>query len=394
MTEDYVNDWSTTLNGAINNAVTALTATATPPAALTPNFRIRIDDEIMLVTSIGGGTNWTVVREAEEATRFPAAAHANGAAITHVLTAASLPQIIDERIAGFTTPGIPTALSATAGAEMMGLRWAQSHNADLRLYEVRFAPESSPGSGTPDTGQWVSFDADATNATVMGLTADVLYFAQVRAVDRLDRVWTSAGDPTPVDRVADPEAGWSNITPDWETAMPTLVTAADVDFNSVTMAILATNMIDATTIQTGTLSFGAASMVSGLLIYNASGQLIARWNAKGLVSVDPTNTSHALRLLNDVLSYTQAYAGGAESESVWVPAINSSGAIATAITQGFFPGSHNSIPNSGFELSAFAQDFTVTWDVSPGAPGWDDAELSMGMNTADANNLTLISGTY
>ena len=65
MAENLANDVSGLLNAAIadgsTTSITMLSGTGFPAA----NFRIRIDNEYMLVTSVGGGTNWTVTRAIE-----------------------------------------------------------------------------------------------------------------------------------------------------------------------------------------------------------------------------------------------------------------------------------------------------------------------------------------
>lgn len=109
MTETNVNDFSTTLDGAIDDDDTTLTVNDSPPSGLTPNFRIRIEDEIMLVTAIGGtgDKTWTVTREVEEPSRFPAASHANGIPVHHVLTVAGL--------GGFQVETWDTVMAALSG---------------------------------------------------------------------------------------------------------------------------------------------------------------------------------------------------------------------------------------------------------------------------------------
>jgi hypothetical protein len=83
MSERFTNNASTTLNGAINNAVTSLVVTSAATFPTAGNFRIRIDDEIMLVTAVSG-TTFTVTR-AQEGTA--AASHSSGATVREVLTA-------------------------------------------------------------------------------------------------------------------------------------------------------------------------------------------------------------------------------------------------------------------------------------------------------------------
>lgn len=84
--EQFANNATTTLNGAITNVATTLVVTS---AALFPTagyFRVLIDSEILLVTSVSGAT-FTVTRGTEGTT---GAAHATLATVTLILTAASI----------------------------------------------------------------------------------------------------------------------------------------------------------------------------------------------------------------------------------------------------------------------------------------------------------------
>lgn len=87
--DHWSNSAQTTLNGAINNAVTSLIVTsALPfPQNTTEPFRILIDSEIMLVTAGQGTTTWTVIRGVEGTA---AAAHSNLATVTHMVSAFEL----------------------------------------------------------------------------------------------------------------------------------------------------------------------------------------------------------------------------------------------------------------------------------------------------------------
>lgn len=111
MAENLANDVQTTLNGAITNVATAITVSGSTgmPAA---NFRVRVDNEIMLVTSIGGGTNWTVTRAKEGTTGV---AHADGSYVVHVLTEEGLRQWLADRFAPLTASmGADVALNNVA----------------------------------------------------------------------------------------------------------------------------------------------------------------------------------------------------------------------------------------------------------------------------------------
>lgn len=89
MPEVFSNNAQSTLDGAINYLVTSLDVASASSFPANGNFRIKIDDEIMLVTAVATNT-FTVNRGAEGTT---AASHSNGATISHVLTAAAIEQI-------------------------------------------------------------------------------------------------------------------------------------------------------------------------------------------------------------------------------------------------------------------------------------------------------------
>jgi hypothetical protein len=83
--EQFANEYSTTLQGSITAGATSLVVSSATGAPGVP-FRLKIDDEILLVTAVAG-TTYTVTR-GQEGT--PAASHADGAAVEHILTAGGL----------------------------------------------------------------------------------------------------------------------------------------------------------------------------------------------------------------------------------------------------------------------------------------------------------------
>jgi hypothetical protein len=90
--EQFSNNASTTLSGAITNTATSITVASAMGFPGTAQYRILIDSEILLVTAGAGTTSWTVTRGLEGTT---AAAHSSGAVVTHILTAASLKSVPD-----------------------------------------------------------------------------------------------------------------------------------------------------------------------------------------------------------------------------------------------------------------------------------------------------------
>jgi hypothetical protein len=122
VTERFTNEATTTLAAGINASATSLTVSSSAnfPAA---NFRVRIDNEILLVTAVAG-TTWTVTRAVEAVNGVQvAASHAVLATVAHVLTAGGLQQAITEAgtgshpaiVVGSTNPTLasstPTALA-------------------------------------------------------------------------------------------------------------------------------------------------------------------------------------------------------------------------------------------------------------------------------------------
>jgi len=84
--ENLGNDFETTLAAAITTAGQTSITVASNAGAPAASFRVRIDDELLLVTA-NPSTSWTVERGVEGTT---ATTHSNGATVTHVLTKGGL----------------------------------------------------------------------------------------------------------------------------------------------------------------------------------------------------------------------------------------------------------------------------------------------------------------
>lgn len=103
--ERFANDAATVIDqvGGIDDddtTVDVASATGFPTSA---QYRIRIDDEIIIVTAGAGTTTWTISRGQEGTTP---ASHADGSAITHVLTAGGLRQAIADQVGDFVEPDV------------------------------------------------------------------------------------------------------------------------------------------------------------------------------------------------------------------------------------------------------------------------------------------------
>lgn len=88
MTETFANDAQTTINqaGGIGSGDVSFTVSSASDFPTSGEFRIRIDDELMLVTNVAGNV-FTVTRAIESTA---ATAHGNGAYVTAILTAGAL----------------------------------------------------------------------------------------------------------------------------------------------------------------------------------------------------------------------------------------------------------------------------------------------------------------
>ncbi len=102
MAEQFSNLAQTALSASAASGDATISVLTAAPFPSSAQYRIRVDSEIMIVTSGAGSLTWSVTRGAEGT---PAAAHASGATVTHVLTAGALGGQSDPAAA---TPGLRT----------------------------------------------------------------------------------------------------------------------------------------------------------------------------------------------------------------------------------------------------------------------------------------------
>jgi hypothetical protein len=145
--EQYVNTGRTTLNGGINDSQTSLSVTDGAVFPSTGNFRLKIDDEIVLCTERAGDT-LTVIRGAENTT---AAEHLNGAAITQVLTAGGLSRGCKDNDHFWDNPNRPPlARIVGAGGEALttsSFSWVNQGSATVSDENGTIVMVAPPASG-------------------------------------------------------------------------------------------------------------------------------------------------------------------------------------------------------------------------------------------------------
>lgn len=114
MAEFFTNNYQTTLNdsGGISNVDSSLIVTSATgaPAA---TFRIKIDDELILVGAKSGTTFSTLTRGIEGTA---AASHTDGSTVTHVLTAATVTASAHEAWTTYTPTWTASTTNPTLGS--------------------------------------------------------------------------------------------------------------------------------------------------------------------------------------------------------------------------------------------------------------------------------------
>jgi hypothetical protein len=140
LAEQYQNNSQTTLAEDLDNSETVITVTDGSVFPSAGQFRVLVDSEIFLVTSRSGNDLTAATRPQEGTT---AATHNNGAAITHVLTAASLARVIEQR-AGQVVDLAAEAMNfpSREGADDTQPEWWEEADANATLTEVDTAGET------------------------------------------------------------------------------------------------------------------------------------------------------------------------------------------------------------------------------------------------------------
>lgn len=170
--ENFANEFETTLTSGIDS-----TTTSVPVASVTgapeAEFRIRIDNEYMVVTGVSGLT-LTVLRGREGSANV---SHSNGATVTHVLTASGLSEGIMRRAYGnFAARGqiyddlfVATQYNGGVATNSSGTGSGLGANTpDLGHPGVLFCTPGTTATGR--AGLW-----NSSNTVTMGLTTDMWF---------------------------------------------------------------------------------------------------------------------------------------------------------------------------------------------------------------------------
>ena len=128
-TEKFSNNAITVLSGPIDSTTTTIVVDSASLFPTLPQFRIRIDDEILLVLGVAG-TTFTVTRGVEGTSNV---SHLSGALVTQILTSGALTQFGTDLLA---TPGTITASTPTGDVPVTGVVTQTAVNAKIPVNTV------------------------------------------------------------------------------------------------------------------------------------------------------------------------------------------------------------------------------------------------------------------
>lgn len=172
--EQFSNLAQTTLNGAINNSVTSLVVASATGFPTSGQYRIIIDNEILIVTAGAGTTTWTVTRGAEGTT---AVSHADKAPVTQVLTALAVTNIVQGQCGTRLTytQGTPVTTTDVTAATSIFLEPAGGGNVVTVYDGSQWRPVAIPGStyalkltNSAQTGTMINGQKTITGLTSTG----------------------------------------------------------------------------------------------------------------------------------------------------------------------------------------------------------------------------------
>lgn len=149
--EQFTNNASTTLNGAITSGASSLVVTSATLFPTSGNFRLLIGSEIIIVGAVSGTTFSSLTRGAEGTT---AAAHSNGDTVTAILTKSSIREVLAP--VGYPNLSLPAIGSVTW--DNQGSTTLTDNGKSWYMYK--------PGTGNSFSMSFVYWSAPATPWTV------------------------------------------------------------------------------------------------------------------------------------------------------------------------------------------------------------------------------------
>jgi len=203
--EQFANNPSSTLAGAIAAGATSLTVASAASFSTEGTFRILVDSEIMLVTGVAGAT-FTVERGAEGTS---AAAHSAGATVTQVLTAGALNTALYEDVR------IKTAAAVHKSGDLVPVLAQTVALTDTHLNSIAFDGHTLITGTYPGGAVWVSNDRGLTWASVgqpnSDASVDDIAFVKAIRPGVFYAGCSNSGGPSKLYKSTDSGATWSLV---------------------------------------------------------------------------------------------------------------------------------------------------------------------------------------
>lgn len=244
MSEQVANGAVATLANGMDGVTTTMVLTSAGSMPTSPNFRVRVGTELMLVTAGAGTTTWTVTRGVESTTATP---HSAGEFVVHVLTAGGLNQFVDEKVA----PKAPTASPVFTGNPTAPTPIASDNDTSLATTQfVHAAIAADVGSTLPGSvlngvalwngTTWVNAlvgpsnisPAGATDGQVLGRVAGAVAWMNPSGTVPNSTLQVSGAKATTIDRRAAAAGAATTLT-----SGTLLLVAIEIDPGTVVSSI-------------------------------------------------------------------------------------------------------------------------------------------------------------
>lgn len=268
-----------------------------------------------------------------------------------------------------TPPPTPEAATLIAGFRGFGAFWTGGDAVDRSHYDMRWVAAASPPDG--DDGAWTYGQSLTSVVFISGLTENILYWFEVRSVDRSGNV-----------------SGWSVGT----SVTPNLIGSADIAVNTISAALGHIADLNASLITGGTLRLKPSGTATAIQVLSADDELIIDLRNDGTMKfIDPNTPSNYLIIDAGQIKFTT------DNGASFSTAITPEGINASAITFGQAEGGHNLLLNSSFELSGIVSaPGTAIFTDNSGTPGWKAANRTTALVNLSENaaDLTITAVAY
>lgn len=165
MTEQFANQFITTLAAAIPDDVRPVTFTvADTTGAPSPEFRVRIETELLLVSSVNGA-DWT----ADTVEGTTAVAHAIDVDVEHVLTAATVQDLVDNTMRKDAANTVTKGTTGFDGDPPIEIEMGHLEDADRAFSVAKWYAPTGKGAPPPELQDQMYVRGDGSIEALSGI---------------------------------------------------------------------------------------------------------------------------------------------------------------------------------------------------------------------------------